>query len=500
MNISSRLYFSFFINVSRSLLGFFSSILIANALGPTLFGDYSYLLATFSSVFIFISCGASSYFFTTISKAVRSYYFYKLYFLFQLLLLLVCIFIGTALYYTNYRDVFFPVNEYKYILYAASAIFLQQLIWPTISQVSESDNKTFTVYSINIVFNLIYFLYIAYLNFYKNPISIDQVFVALIFQYLFTSIMSWNYLNKYKIYELNNNFESLNTIVSEYIVYCKPLIIMTMLSAAYTYFDRWIIQISNGSTEQALFQISNQISSISLLFANAILPYFWKELAGAFKLNDLLKVNLLFRKSFDSLLIVNSFIAGLIIPVCNILIVNLLSSSYFNASNILAILVFNVIYTTVGQLIGATLLAKSETRLHLYFSIATIFTSLPLTIVLVGPSNLGFLDMGGLGVSIKLVTMTILSCSFELYILDKLFKIKINWFVFVSTPIIFLIFGFVSFNVVNIMSFFNFLNMDVNSILHLFLYLFIYIILSFWFVHNYSHKFSLPTLLIFKKK
>ena len=100
----------------------------------------------------------------------------------------------------------------------------------------------------------------------------------------------------------------------EYIRYCKPLIPSLFLAFVYTYSDRWLLQTFSGPIEQGYFQISTQLSLITMVFTTSLLKVFAKESASALGEQDKEKLGRIYRYTYVSTILVISFITGMITP------------------------------------------------------------------------------------------------------------------------------------------------------------------------------------------
>lgn len=79
-SVKARFLTTLFVNIARIGLGFVGGIIIARALGPAGYGNYSFLLGSFASIVALIDMGTSSAFFTFFSQRKRSSKFYLYYF------------------------------------------------------------------------------------------------------------------------------------------------------------------------------------------------------------------------------------------------------------------------------------------------------------------------------------------------------------------------------------------------------------------------------------
>ena len=75
-SILTRFFTTFIANILRMGLAFMSSVFIARALGPGEYGNYIFLLGSFTAITKLVSMASSSAFFTFISRGKRGLKFY----------------------------------------------------------------------------------------------------------------------------------------------------------------------------------------------------------------------------------------------------------------------------------------------------------------------------------------------------------------------------------------------------------------------------------------
>ena len=77
-NIKVRFLSTLFVNISRIGLSVLAGIIIARGLEPKGFGDFNFLLVSFSSIMSLLDMGTASAFYTFVSQRKRGgrFYFY----------------------------------------------------------------------------------------------------------------------------------------------------------------------------------------------------------------------------------------------------------------------------------------------------------------------------------------------------------------------------------------------------------------------------------------
>jgi len=168
-------------------------------------------------------------------------------------------------------------------------------------------------------------------------------------------------------------------IFKEYRKYCHPLILLALVSFAYDFADKWMLQKFGGSIQQGYFQISSQFAAVSILATSSILNVFWKEIAEAWEKKDRKMMANLYLKISRGLVMLSVIVSGLLIPWTKEIINILLGATYANAWSVLAIMLLYPIHQSMGQIGGALLLATGQTHKYMFVSIAMMIISIPVS-------------------------------------------------------------------------------------------------------------------------
>ena len=86
-------------------------------------------------------------------------------------------------------------------------------------------------------------------------------------------------LKLFKVFTLSIEPFNGRKVFHEYLIYCSPLIIYSLLGFAYEFADRWLLQYYGGSEEQGIYEVGYRFCTVSLLAAASIMNIFWKEFA-----------------------------------------------------------------------------------------------------------------------------------------------------------------------------------------------------------------------------
>lgn len=422
-SIKRRVLISLFSNIVRSGLNFISVLLLARSLSSSGYGDLMFLIGSFVAIRSLMDLGAANAFFTFISQGEKRSIHYILYFSWLIIqFVLLGLFIQILCPASLFEIIWLGHSRYL-VLLAFIASFLQQQGWQTINQIGESERKTVwnQIFGVSIaVTNL---LGIILLGFF-GTLNIINILIFYIIEYSIILIIAFFTLgtNKY-LFCPNLGEMKIRSVVPEYIKYCYPLVMITVIGFLYNYIDTWILQYFGGSTQQGLFQIANQVAMISLLATSSVLNIFWKEIAAAYEQNDKEKVQRIYFKAMRGMVMFGAVISGFLVPWTNQIIQLLLGEAYSNAAPILVIMFFYPIHQSMGQLTGAFFFATKQTRIYSIASIIIMLISMPVTYFFQAPSS-GYLfpglGLGALGLALKTVIINIVGVNISVYIISRL--------------------------------------------------------------------------------
>jgi len=422
-SIKFRVFVSLISNVFRAGLNFVTILLLARSLSSSGYGDLMFLLGSFVAVRSLMDFGAANAFFTFISQGKNRSDHYVIYFTWLLIQLALLGLFITIICPTKLLDIIWLGHSRYLILLAFVASFLQQQGWQTINQIGESERKTVWNQILGVSIAVVNLLGIILLKFW-GILNITNILTFSIIEYIIFFVIAFFALgvNQY-LFCRNTDGMEIRDVVSEYIKYCYPLIMTTVVGFLYSYIDTWILQYFGGASQQGLFQVANQFAMISLLATSSVLNIFWKEIATAYEQNDKQKVEYIYFKAMRGLVMFGAVISGFLVPWTNQIIQLFLGESYSNAAPVLMIMFFYPIHQAVGQLTGAFFLSTNQTRIYSITSIITMLVSIPFTYFFQAPVTgylVSGLGLGAMGLALKIVIINIASVNVCVYIISRL--------------------------------------------------------------------------------
>jgi O-antigen/teichoic acid export membrane protein len=415
-------------NILRALLGFAVGLLIARGLNPAGYGDLMFLLGSFVAIRSLLDLGSSSAFFTFLSQSARGIRFYLIYFSWLAAQFFVTLALLWLIIPSGIFEKIWLGHDREIVMLAFVAAFLQQQVWQMVGQIGEAKRKTVKVQTMNLAVALSYFVVIALISIYGN-LSVEIVLRILIGLYVVATVVAYLYLRDRNA--MSPVEESpLIKIFGDYWKYCKPLVVLALVSFAYDFADKWMLQRFGGATEQGYFQIANQFAAVSLLATTSILNIFWKEIADAWERQDRVRVETLYRKVSRGLVMLGAIISGLLLPWSEQIVSVFLGEAYITAWPVLAVMLLYPIHQSMGQIGGTMFLASGQTQKYMVIGIAMMLVSIPVSYFVLAPAAdhwLPGLEMGALGVACKMVVLGIVSVNIQAWVIARYGGWKFDW-------------------------------------------------------------------------
>ncbi|MHA1936585.1 MAG: lipopolysaccharide biosynthesis protein [Candidatus Thorarchaeota archaeon] len=444
-NIKIRFLSTLFVNISRIGLSVLAGIIVARGLEPKGFGDFNFLLVSFSSIMSLLDMGTASAFYTFLSQRKRSgrfYFYYALWLAIQFLLVLMLIIL---IFPDSLLNKIWLGHTRGIILLAFFASFMMNKIWPTITEAGESIRATVIVQLHNIALPCLYLGAILAMVLLRS-LSLWNLFIVVTVVHLLLALVLAKRLKSRLIDFDKNKEERFQNIAEEFRTYCSPLIIFGVVSFAYLWADVWFLQKFGGAVQQGFYSVGLRFSAICLIATTSMLKVFWKEIAEAYERGNSERLHHLYARISRSLCFVAAMGACLLVPFSKEIIVLLLGPKYEAGWLCLGIMFLYPIHQSLGQINGSYLYATGQTKLYSRIGITMMMVSIPVSyLVLASPSSrLPGLGLGSVGLALKMVILNIVSVNILGFFISRLSKWKFKYLYQFETVALLLLASFVS--------------------------------------------------------
>tara|TARA_B100000519_G_scaffold203116_1_gene224197 strand:+ start:1960 stop:3489 length:1530 start_codon:yes stop_codon:yes gene_type:complete len=424
--ISTRFFITLVTNMLRMGFSFYTGLTIARFLGPNNYGNFSFLLGSFTALINLVDLGSSSAFFTIISKKERSrkfYFYYAIWACIQFLILLLFLFLLPD----NILDRIWLGHSKNLVLLALVASFSMNMIWKLSGQIGESIRDTFGVQARNLALAFLYLLCVLGLVVFKI-LSVERLFVLNAIIYFLFSFLYVLRLYRTGTFSVSDE-DNILSVFKEFKDFCSPLVIYTIFSFFYSFLDYWLLQRFGGSTQQGYYAVGLRFSTVILIASTSILQVFWKEISEAYSKGNITKVQVLYSKVSKMFFFFSMAFCCFLIPFSRDIITLFLGPEYMKAWATLSLMFFYPVHQSLGQITSTMLYAIGKTKTASYSGIFFMLLSIVTAYFVLAPrsSIVPGLELGSIGLALKMVVCQIIGVNIWAFYVAKYINIPFDW-------------------------------------------------------------------------
>lgn len=442
-SIKVRFLTSMVANIFRVIISFSTGLIIARVLGPAEYGNFSFLLGSFTALSLLVGMASSSAFYTFISQKKRGttfFIYYSVWLLMQfILLLLLVIFLPTSL-----KEKVWLGHSGDLILLALFTSFAMNQIWRFAGQIGESIRDTVGVQIRNVVRAVTYLTCVLLLTGFRL-LSVKVLFIInAIVYFSLATLYAW------RLYQMGTfsqaKSENLKNILGEFKTFCLPLILLAFAGFFHSFADYWLLQKFGGSVQQGYYAIGARFAALSLIATTSMVLVFWKEISEAHALGNMKRVRDLYKRISQGLYFFGAFCSCLLIPFSREILGLLLGPAYQDAWLPLSLMFLYPIHQSMGQITGTMLFATGKTKVKANIGVFFVAISIPTTYFMLAPKNLFVpgLNMGATGLALKMLFCQIIEVNLMAFFIARYLKISFDWGHQIIVLLFLIPFGFLS--------------------------------------------------------
>ncbi len=435
-------------NIINGVMGAILVAIVPKALAPVAYGQFVYLQDFFAKVIGFLDMGTSIAFFTKLSANSKRKELISFYLLYAVAIFLIVAILISIVIYFGYNNLFLPNIPTKYIYMGLVFGFLVWFIQILI-KISDAYAMTISVEFIKILNKIISLILLFYLV-YFTAFNLDRYFL---FHYIslisFIGVLMWLFIKKEIFKNIFNSQFSILNLTKEFIEYCHPLLVYSIISVLSGIFDIWLLQKVAGSTQTGFYGLAYSISAMCFLFTSAMTPIITREFAKSYASNNIDNMRKLFFRYIPMLYSISAFL-GIFISLQSSTLLDIFTDERFRDAKLaLAIMALYPIHQTYGQLSGSIFYATNQTKLLRDISFITQPISILLSILFIY-----ILDLGAVGLALKMILAQILGVNIQLYLNAKFLDFKIKRFIYhqLYSILFFAIFAYISTIIISLKS------------------------------------------------
>jgi O-antigen/teichoic acid export membrane protein len=421
-------------------------------LGPSSYGDFSFLTNFFYQVVGFLNLNTSTAYYTKLSQRQHDTGLVRFYLYFVMLLGFVLSVFVAFCFLCNFNQIIWPGQVDLFVIFGAVWAFMTFCVM-ILGEMSDAYGLTVRSELLKMTLKVFGLLLIVLL-FWKNWFSLRnfflfQLLVLCLTIFLLIRLIQMNGVTFVRNWQLTK--EQWSAYTREFVVFSAPLVVFSGASVCEGILDRWLLQKYSGSVQQGFYGLAYQIGALCFLFTSALVPLVAREYAISFRNRDIGEMSRLFSRFVPMLYAITAYFGCFLAVESKTVMLLLGGKAYAGAVLPITIMCFYPISQTYGQMNASIFFATNRTIEYRNIGIALICIGLPLSFILLGPKEYGALQAGATGLALKMVLIVFISVNVQLWYNTRLMNLSFKKFFFhqVTVILVFLSVGLISSYTVN---------------------------------------------------
>lgn len=213
--------------------------------------------------------------------------------------------------------------------------------------------------------------------------------------------------------------QQVRSYTREFFDYSNPLFVQALLAFLMICAERWLLQWFNGSTEQGFFALSQKVSMACFLFVSAMTPLLMRELSIAWGKKDLQAMGRLVDRFAPLLYVVAAYFSCFTLAE-GAALVQLFGGAEFAAATVpVQIMALYPLHQAYGQLASSIFHATGRTKTLRNIQMCECVYGLSTAWILLAPHDLFGLSLGATGLAIKTVCVQIVTVNLYLWLASR---------------------------------------------------------------------------------
>lgn len=425
--LARRYIFKLVANMASVPVYLLMEAILPRALGPAMYGNYSFATNLFQQLSGFLDMGTSTCFYNSLSRRQNETGLWSFYFRVSIAVAILIMLAGALAMLPALGDWLMPGVPLWLAPLAALWAFLTW--WGRVLR-SMNDALGSTIPS-EIWRAIISLLSVALLAilFWKNWLTIESLFAQ---QYLLlgsTALACWLVTRRH----WRDNGVRVNIRLDEsqkrhygreFFDYSHPLFIQALLSFFMLTAERWLLQWFDGSAQQGFFALSQKVSMACFLFVSAMTPLLMREFSIAWGNNNLAGMASLLRRFAPILYVLAAYFSCFTLVEGRTL-VNIFGGAEFSSATLaVQIMALYPLHQAYGQMAGSVFHASGKTKILRNITACECIYGFATAWFLLAPQALWGLNLGATGLAIKTVAVQFVSVNLCLWLASRFIPFK----------------------------------------------------------------------------
>lgn len=397
--------------------------LLPRALGPQLYGNYSFSTTLFLQFTGFMDMGSSTCLYNFLSRHCGRTSLVAFYIRIIIIVCLIVLLIACLGLWQPAGNLLLPDMP---SWFAPLAAIWALLTW--MGRVFRSTNDALGVtipselWRSSLAIGGAIFLILLYC------FSLLNIYTLFIQQYILlaaTALAFWKVTHNFWA-RANNKFSLIVPLKAKkayarrFFNYSHPLFIQALLSFLMLGAERWLLQWFNGSAQQGFYALSQKVGMACFLFVSAMTPLLMRELSVFWGKKDIIGMGRLINRYAPLLYAIAAYFSCFTMVEAEAM-VEIFGGSEFGAAVLpVQIMALYPLHQTYGQMATSVFHASGKTRVLRDLTALECCYGMLATWILLAPGPLGGLHLGAAGLAIKTVGVQIFSVNLCLWLASRL--------------------------------------------------------------------------------
>lgn len=202
----------------------------------------------------------------------------------------------------------------------------------------------------------------------------------------------------------------------EFFAYSHPLFMQGLLSFFMLTAERWLLQWFDGSAQQGFYALSQKVSMACFLFVSAMTPLLMREFSMAWGRGDLAAMGSLLRRFAPGLYAIATYFSCFTVAEGRALVEIFGGADFVAATLPVQIMALYPLHQAYGQMASSIFHASGKTHILRNMTACECIYGLIAAWVLIAPANMMGFNLGATGLAIKTVSIQFLTVNLYLWL------------------------------------------------------------------------------------
>lgn len=420
--LARRYIFKLLANLASVPVYLLMEALLPRALGPQMYGNYSFATNLFQQFSGFLDMGTSTCFYNALSRRQREIPLFAFY-------LRIAIIVAIAMLLAGLCALWRPAGKWLLpdmpLWLAPLAALWAFLTWwgRVLRSTNDALGATIPSELWRAALSLAGVSLLAFLYF-TGLLNIETLFAqqylllaATILAFWLVSKRHWQ-ANGLKLnYALSR--QQRKNYSKEFFSYSHPLLTQALLSFIMLTAERWLLQWFDGSSQQGFYALSQKVSMACFLFVSAMTPLLMREFSMAWGRKDLAAMGSLLSRFAPALYILAAYFSCFTVAEGRALVEIFGGTEFLAATVPVQIMALYPLHQAYGQIASSVFHASGKTYILRNMTACECVYGLTAAWLLLAPPGLCGLNMGATGLAIKTVSVQFLSVNIYLWLASR---------------------------------------------------------------------------------